>query len=113
VSDNGERTMTRKTRNSKPSEAKPSHLGYYRGAWVDVLVDARNHYRLTIHTGDPFPERNCETLKVAHDILLEAIARHMEGGGIPLDEGKRLSFLSLESLTMTWRQVSIMITLPA
>jgi hypothetical protein len=85
--DNGGGAPTRAARNSKPrGDTKPSHLGFYSGPWVDVLVHARNNYRKTIHTSDPFPERSAETLKVAKDILLEAIGLYVEAGGC-LDRG--------------------------
>jgi hypothetical protein len=85
MSDNG-KTANRATRNSKShGDAKPSQLGYYRGAWLDVLIAARNNYRKMIHTSNPFPERNPDNLREAHNFLLEAIAEHTDQGG-QLDE---------------------------
>ena len=79
--------ITRAACNSKHhGEAKPSQLGFYAGTWIDVLIIARNNYRKLIHTVDPFPERNADSLKNAHDILLEAIAEYEDYGG-KVDEG--------------------------
>jgi hypothetical protein len=51
-----------------------------------VLVAARNDYRRFLHITDPFPERNMDNLKDAHNILLEAIGECVEKGG-ELDDG--------------------------
>ena len=50
-------------------------MGFYSGAWVDALEDAKNLYRRHVHMTDPFPERNSKTLQDAHDCLLEAISQ--------------------------------------
>ena len=34
----------------------PSQLRFNSGTWVDVLITAKNNYRLFIHTNDPFPK---------------------------------------------------------
>lgn len=68
------------------SEAKPSQLGFYAGPWVNVLIIARNNYRRLIHTVNPFPEWNADSLKDAHDILLEAITEYEDYGG-KVDKG--------------------------
>jgi hypothetical protein len=93
--DNGtDGKKVRAARHSKThGDAKPNHLSYYSGSWVDVLVAARNDYRRFLHITDPFPERNKDNLKDAHDILLEVIGEHVEMGG-ELDYGSLL-FLSI------------------
>ena len=86
-SSNGSVKITHTARNSKHrGEAKPSQLGFYAGPWIDILIIARNNYRKLIHTVDPFPERNTDSLKDAHNILLEAIAEYKDYGG-KVDEG--------------------------
>jgi hypothetical protein len=80
------KTVNRAARNSvSQGDAKPSQLGYYHGAWVNVLISARNDYRKLVHTSTPFPERGPDTLKTVHNLLLEAIADRVERFG-PLDE---------------------------
>jgi hypothetical protein len=86
--DNGtDGRKVRAAQNSKThGDAKPNQLGYYSGSWVDVLVAARNDYRRFLHITDPFPERNTDNLKDAHDALLEAIGQCIEMG-CELDQG--------------------------
>lgn len=83
---------TRATRHSKTDKAegpKPTHMGYYSGAWVDILEEAKNLYRLHVHTTDPFPERDTRTLQHAHDCLLEAFAAYeVSPGASYVDTGK-------------------------
>ena len=98
VSDDGRKTTAHAACNSKPcGEAKPSQLGFYGGPWLDVLVDARNIYKWTVHTieGEAFTECNTENLVVAHNILLEAISDYIEHGG-QLNECLLLSLLLLK-----------------
>ena len=65
-------------------------MGFYSGAWVDALEDAKNLYCLHVHMTDPFPERNSKTLQDAHDCLLEAITMYQDSpGAMPLNNGKR------------------------
>lgn len=84
---------TRAPRNSKPRvDAKPNQLQFYRdlnhGCWVDILVRAKNHYRLTMHTEaiDPFPARSTNSLNIAHDSLLETVGKLREGEWKNLDQ---------------------------
>ena len=88
--------QARAKRNSKKShrDPLPNHLGFYSGTWYDVLVEAKNRYRLFIHTQNPFPERNRNGLKDAQECLLETIAKY-EDNGIQLDKG----ILNNQSLT--------------
>jgi hypothetical protein len=91
-SDGSEKIMPCTACNLKPcGEAKPSQLGFYASPWVDILIMARNNYRKLIHTVDPFPEQNADSLKDVHDILLEAIAEYMDGGG-EIEEGLLILF---------------------
>src|SRR5215469_8291094 len=46
--------------NSKPRH--PSHLSFYTGTWHDVLVKAKDKYRLHVHTTVGFPSKSEETL---------------------------------------------------
>ena len=80
--------QARAKRNSKKShrDPRPTHLGFYSGTWYDVLVEAKNRYRLFIHTQNPFPERNRSALRDAHDCLLETVSKY-EDNGIQLDSG--------------------------
>ena len=78
------KNQTRATRNSKYNgDAKPNQLGFYSGAWVDILITARNNFRKMIHaesgpTRPSFPERNPENLRRAQDHLIEAVAEYSE-----------------------------------
>ncbi|KAF8227375.1 hypothetical protein L208DRAFT_1379803 [Tricholoma matsutake] len=66
---------------------KPTQMGYYSGAWVDVLKDAKNLYHLHIHSTDPFPEHDSKTLQDAHDRLLEAITVYEASAAVaPFEE---------------------------
>jgi hypothetical protein len=87
-SEGGNDIPTRAKRNSKKShhDPYPNHLGFYSGTWYDVLVEAKNKYRLFIHTENPFPERNRDGLRDAHGCLLEIISKYKDDG-IQLDEG--------------------------
>ena len=84
---NDSQRKPRAARNSKPQgETKPSQLGFYSGAWVGILITARNNYSNFIHTGDkPFPERTIDNLQDVHNFLMEAIGEFRENGGV-LDE---------------------------
>ena len=66
--------------NSTTHTAKPTQLSFYSGSWVDVLQGVKNLYHLWIHTQDPFPECNQNT-------LMDAIGRFEEEWKIPLDKG--------------------------
>ena len=85
---------SRAARNSKSrGETKPSQLGYYSGAWTDILITARNNYRKAIHTStDPFPERSVDNLRDAHDLLLEAVGEFRDNGG-ELDDGQSIFYI--------------------
>jgi hypothetical protein len=65
----------------------PSQLRFYSGTWVDVLVAAKNNYRLFIHNEDSFPERTAASLEDARECLLDAIAMFREESKLALDEG--------------------------
>jgi hypothetical protein len=69
------------------TEPHPTQLRFYSGSWVDVLKDAKYHYRLYIHTEEAFPERSRESLSEAHNYLLEAIAKFQKEVRLELDEG--------------------------
>ena len=87
ASNNG-KTRLHAARNSKShGEAKPFHLGYYVGTWVDVLVTSPNNYRKYIHTKSPFLDCNSESLNEVHNILLEAIPE-FRNDGRELDDSK-------------------------
>ena len=64
-----------------------SQLRFYSGTWIDVLIVAKNNYRLFIHTEDPFPERTVLSLEDAWACLLDAIGKFKEESQLPLDEG--------------------------
>ena len=66
---------------------KPSQLHFYSGSWVDVLIAAKNNYRLFINTEDPFPERTAASLEDAHRSLLDTIGKFTEESKLPLDQG--------------------------
>jgi hypothetical protein len=90
------------TRNSKIDGGcvpKPTQIGYYSGAWVDVLEAAKNEYRFYIHciADEPFPERDSDTLQDAHTCLLEAMAHYKDNPAAdPLNQGKfHLNFMTI------------------
>ena len=56
----------------------PSQLHFYSGTWVNVLIIAKNNYRLFIHTDDPFPEHTAASLEDAHICLIDAIGKFKE-----------------------------------
>jgi hypothetical protein len=76
----------RRSRTSN-SDIRPSQLRFYSGLWVDVLIVAKNNYRLFIHNEDPFPERTAGSLEDAHECLLDAIGKFKEECRLTLDEG--------------------------
>jgi hypothetical protein len=66
-------------RNSKSrKEPAPTNLGFYSGDWLCILISAKMLYRCNIHTVTPFPERNDDTLEIAHDFLLEAVTIYLD-----------------------------------
>jgi hypothetical protein len=73
-------------RRSNKTESAPTQLGFYSGCWVDVLKDAKYHYRLHIHTEEPFPERSRNSLSVAHDCIVEACGKFQKEVKLELDE---------------------------
>jgi hypothetical protein len=79
-----------KRRQSRTSnnDIRPSQLRFYSGTWVDVLLAAKNNYRLFIHNEDPFPERTSANLEDAHGCLLDAIGTFKEENRLHLNEGK-------------------------
>lgn len=87
--------ITIRRRSNLKTERLPTQLRFYSGCWVDVLKDAKYHYRLHIHTEEPFPERSRNSLTVAHERLLEAIGKFQEEVKLELDEGL-LQFFSIE-----------------
>lgn len=87
ASDNAIQPQARAKRNSKKThDPYPHQLGFYSGTWHDLLVEAKNRYRLFIHTQNPFPERNRNGLRDANDCLLEIISKYKDDG-VQLDEG--------------------------
>ena len=73
----------------------PSQIGFYTGHWVHILVSAKALFQHDIHTRIPFPERNDENLKFAHECVIESIAEYMEDNrGVQIDTGKLLFHLS-------------------
>jgi hypothetical protein len=70
------------------SDIRPSQLRFYSGTWVDVLIIAKNNYRLFIHNEDPFPERTAASLEDARICLIDAIGRFRAESRLPLNEGK-------------------------
>jgi hypothetical protein len=83
-----------KKRRSRTSngDIRPTQLRFYSGTWVDVLIAAKNNYRLFIHNEDPFPERTAISLDDARGCLLEAIGKFREETQLPLDEGMLIQF---------------------
>jgi hypothetical protein len=83
----------RRRLNSNQTVPDPTQIRFYSGSWVDVLKDAKYQFRFCVHTEEPFPERTRETLTVAHDCLLEAIAKFQNEVKLPLDEGLLQRFI--------------------
>ena len=81
---NGPKQRRSRTSNSN---IRPSQLRFYSGTWVDVLILAKNNYRLFIHNEDPFPERTAVSLEDARGCLLDAIGKFKEESQLPLDDG--------------------------
>jgi hypothetical protein len=79
--------VVRRRSNPKDSAPQATQLRFYSGSWVDVLKDAKNQYRLFIHTEGGFAERSRESLSEARNCVLEAIGRFQDEVGLPLDEG--------------------------
>jgi hypothetical protein len=81
--------VTRRKRRSRTSngDIRASQLRFYSGIWVDVLVAAKNNYRLFIHNEEPFPERTSISLEDARMCLLDALGKFQEERQLPLDEG--------------------------
>ena len=65
----------------------PSQLHFYSGTWINVLIIAKNSYRLFIHTNDPFPKCTAASLEDAHICLINAIGKFKEESRLPLNEG--------------------------
>jgi hypothetical protein len=65
----------------------PTQLHFYSGCWVDVLKDAKYHYRLHVHAEEAFPERSRDSLAAAHDCLVEAVAKFQAQVRLELDDG--------------------------
>jgi hypothetical protein len=80
------RPKQRRSRTSN-SDIRPSQLRFYSGLWVDVLIAAKNNYRLFIHNEDPFPERTAGSLEDARECLIDAIGKFKEECRLTLDEG--------------------------
>jgi len=70
------------------SDIRSSQLRFYSGTWVDVLIAAKNNYRMFIHNEDPFPERTETSLQDARNCLIDAIGAFREERRLPLDDGK-------------------------
>jgi hypothetical protein len=77
----------RRSRTSN-SDIRSSQLRFYSGTWVDILVAAKNNYRLFINNEDPFPERTAASLEDAQGCLLDAIGKFKQESQCSLDEGK-------------------------
>ena len=73
-------------------DIRSSQLPFYSGTWVDVLLLAKNNYRLYIHKEDPFPERTAANLEDAHDCLMEAIGQFELRSRLPLDQSMFIRF---------------------
>ena len=63
----------------------PSQLRFYSGTCVNVLIIAKNNYRLFIHTDDPFPKRMAASLEDARICLIDAIGKFKEERRLPLN----------------------------
>jgi hypothetical protein len=75
----------RRTRSCR--EPLPSHIGFYEGHWVHVLVMAKSLFRYYIHTNTAFPERNDKNLEHACECLVESIEIYtMNNEGAELDK---------------------------
>ncbi|RDB31095.1 hypothetical protein Hypma_000006 [Hypsizygus marmoreus] len=84
---NDEDVKTRAHRNSKPTLRKPTQIGFYEGAWVDVLMQAKYEFRKHIHLYEPFPEKTTKIMRIAAECVTEAIASYELVPGNPmLDE---------------------------
>lgn len=70
-------------------EPTSSQLGFYKGHWCSILISAKALFRYHIHTDNPFPERNDENLKLAHECLLEAANNYLtDNEYADVDKGK-------------------------
>jgi hypothetical protein len=72
------------------SDIRSSQLRFYSGTWVDVLIAAKNNYRLFIHNEDPFPERTATSLQDTCNCLIDAIGDFRAERRLHLDEGKSI-----------------------
>lgn len=94
ASDNGSDSDTpvivRAPRNTRTrKEPTSSQLGFYKGHWCSILISAKALFRYHIHTDTPFPERNDENLKLAHECLLEAANTYLTNNEYAdVDKGK-------------------------
>ena len=79
--------LKRRRSRTMNNNIRPSQLRFYTGNWVDVLVSAKNNYRLFIHNEDPFPERSAASLEDARACLLDAVGKFKEENHLPLDNG--------------------------
>ncbi|KAF9455601.1 hypothetical protein BDZ94DRAFT_1277848 [Collybia nuda] len=90
----------RSNRATQDSEPMPTQMQYYKdsAAWTDILENAKNEYRLYIHTRDPFPERTKATLQRAGDCVLEMITAYEDDprNKEPLDN----SYYNLRSMSI-------------
>jgi hypothetical protein len=60
-----------------------------QGHWCSILISAKALFRYHIHTDNPFPERNDENLKLAHECLLEAANNYLtDNEYADVDKGK-------------------------
>ena len=62
-------------------------LQFYSGSWIDVLISAKNNYRLLIHNEDPFSEHTAASLEDVQGCLLDAIGAFKQESQLSLDEG--------------------------
>jgi hypothetical protein len=67
---------------------KPTQMGFYHGAWADIVEHSKCLYHLTLHMSpSAFPEHNQAGLSEAHNCLFEAIAHYEEMEGCQFNHG--------------------------
>ena len=80
-------TRHSKGRNEGP---QPWQISFYEGVWHDILVKAKFLYRFLIHVDAAFPAKSDETLREAHDCLLQVIGEFQETDSGALDNSTSL-----------------------
>lgn len=88
--DSGMKKRAPRHSKSNNKDPKPTQARFYSRPFSGLIEVAKNYYRLNIHTaGEPFPDRNSRTIRVAGDCFLDAVNLYQEDeANPPLDEGE-------------------------